>query len=230
EMPNLGTPITATRRSHGSAPWFALGIAALLAGGLGWYSLRPHPPSATPAATFAHDKPAPIKALPSAPSPSSESSATTHPAPKPAASPRLATTIPNTAPAPTALPHPSTPAPAPPPAPPPAPVASTPATPFAPAPPTSPPATAKAASVPAPRADDVPTLDDLPANVRSALPALPITMQVYSADPKHRFVIIDGTRVVEGDSLKGVTVQEIRPDGLVLEFQGRRVLLPRPGS
>jgi len=76
----------------------------------------------------------------------------------------------------------------------------------------------------------VPSLDDLPPEVRGALPQLPISMQVYSPDPKRRFVIIDGTRVVEGESLRGVTVQEIRPNGLVIDFQGRRLLLPRPGS
>jgi general secretion pathway protein B len=87
--------------------------------------------------------------------------------------------------------------------------------------------TASASSVPTD--DDVPTVDDMPPDVRNELPALPITMQVYSPDPKRRFVIIDGTRVAEGDSVRGVAVQEIRQTGLVLDFRGRRMLLlPRP--
>ncbi|HEX7916288.1 general secretion pathway protein GspB, partial [Rudaea sp.] len=88
---------------------------------------------------------------------------------------------------------------------------------------------APAAAAPAP-ANDVPTVDEMPPDVRGALPALPITMQVYSPDPKRRFAIIEGTRVTEGENVRGVTVVEIRPSGLVLEFHGRRMLMPRPGS
>jgi general secretion pathway protein B len=55
-------------------------------------------------------------------------------------------------------------------------------------------------------------------------------MHVYAADPKQRFVILDGTRMVEGDATTdAVTLREIRPDGVVLEFQGQRFFFPRDG-
>lgn len=235
EMPNLGTPITATRRRRSPMPWLAAAVVVAIAAAGGWRYLR-H--ASAPAA----GEPAPIKAAVSpeaaavkTPAAQRQPAKPASPAPAAQTAPAVAATPATPAPTPVAAPKreaaPPPSAPATPPAPPPAALAaSVPAAAPAPAPPPSAPAAPAPAPPPAPVANDVPTIDDLPSNVRSALPALPITMQVYSPDPKRRFVIIDGTRVVEGESLRGVTVQEIRPAGLVLEFQGRRVLLPRPGS
>jgi general secretion pathway protein B len=77
---------------------------------------------------------------------------------------------------------------------------------------------------------DVPSYYDLPFATRKALPQLRMSMHVYTADPKQRFVILDGTRMVEGDATTDdVTLREIRPDGVVLEFQGQRFFFPRDG-
>ena len=77
---------------------------------------------------------------------------------------------------------------------------------------------------------DVPTYYDLPFATRKALPQLSMSMHVYTADPKQRFVILDGARMVEGDATTDdVTLREIRPDGVVLEFQGQRFFFPRDG-
>ncbi|MHB8678153.1 MAG: general secretion pathway protein GspB, partial [Rudaea sp.] len=77
---------------------------------------------------------------------------------------------------------------------------------------------------------DVPTYYDLPFATRKALPQLTLSMHVYTADPKQRFVILDGTRMAEGDTTSdSITVREIRPDGVVLEFQGQRFFFPRDG-
>jgi general secretion pathway protein B len=77
---------------------------------------------------------------------------------------------------------------------------------------------------------DVPAYYDLPFATRKALPQLSLSMHVYAADPKQRFVILDGTRMVEGDTTTdSVTLREIRPDGVVLEFQGQRFFFPRDG-
>jgi general secretion pathway protein B len=221
EMPNLGTPITATRRRRNPMPWLAaVAIVALAAVG-GWRLLRPPPgpiagesapikAATKPEATAA---PAPRQALKPAPSALPQQVAAPPPAaPVAAPAPPKKEAAPPPVPSPAALPVTAR--------------AAAEAHALVPAPPVP----AAPVAAPAPAVSDVPTLDDLPPNLRSALPELPITMQVYSPDPKRRFVIIDGTRVVEGDSLRGVTVYEIRPNGLVLEFQGRRVLLPRPGS
>jgi general secretion pathway protein B len=77
---------------------------------------------------------------------------------------------------------------------------------------------------------DVPAYYDLPFATRKALPQLSMSMHVYAADPKHRFVILDGARMVEGDTTTDrVTLREIRPDGVILEFQGQRFFFPRDG-
>lgn len=125
------------------------------------------------------------------------------PTPAPAAASRPADTPP---PATPAQPRPA-PTPAPTPAPPPAPTA---------------------VAVPA-GTDALPRLADLPAGERAALPPLKLTMHVYADDPAARFVILDGRRLGEGGLLGDtVVVREIRRDGVVLEAQGRALLLPRP--
>jgi general secretion pathway protein B len=74
----------------------------------------------------------------------------------------------------------------------------------------------------------LPGLASLSTAERAALPPLKVSMHVWAADPARRFAIVDGQRVGEGGLLAGGTVAEIRPDGVVLELQGRRLLLARP--
>ena len=106
------------------------------------------------------------------------------------------------------------------PTPPPAPVATAPTPPPEPAP-------AVAEPTPAP-VESLPTLASLAASDRAALPPLKVSMFVWSAEPARRFAIVDGQRVGEGALLAGGTVAEIRPDGVVIDLAGRRLLLPRP--
>jgi general secretion pathway protein B len=66
--------------------------------------------------------------------------------------------------------------------------------------------------------------------VRKDIPALDLSMHVYSADPKQRFVVLKGDRHVEGEEIgQDLILQEIRQDGIVLEFKGQRFFLPRGG-
>jgi general secretion pathway protein B len=70
----------------------------------------------------------------------------------------------------------------------------------------------------------------MPYAVRKDLPALALTMHVYSSVPAERFVVVEGERHVEGDDLgDGVTLREIRGDGIVLDFKGQRFVYPRDG-
>ena len=50
-------------------------------------------------------------------------------------------------------------------------------------------------------------------------------MSVLS-DATHRFVIIDGTRLAEGDRIRDATVQAILADGVTLAWRGRQIRLP----
>lgn len=96
-----------------------------------------------------------------------------------------------------------------------------------PAPPSTPPA-----HTPDPTHEAEPSLPrywELDFSLRRELPALNLSMHVWNPDPARRFVIINGKRYVEGgDAIEGrVQLRAIRRDGVVLEYQGRRFLLPR---
>jgi len=76
---------------------------------------------------------------------------------------------------------------------------------------------------------DLPMYYELPFNLRKDLPTLSISMHVFAAVPEQRFVMIDGERKAEGETFKELTLREIRPDGMVLEFRGQRFFYPRSG-
>ena len=81
----------------------------------------------------------------------------------------------------------------------------------------------------APEDERLPRLSELTGDERGNLPPLKLTMHVYADEPAQRFVILDGRRLREGESLaSGIGVEAIRRDGLVLSVNGRRVLLARP--
>ncbi|MEZ5463948.1 MAG: general secretion pathway protein GspB [Lysobacteraceae bacterium] len=81
-----------------------------------------------------------------------------------------------------------------------------------------------------PSRETLPTLRQLDGATRSKLPPLRISMHVFTDEPDGRFVIIDNHRYGEGASLaSGLNIAEIRRDGVVMDYQGRRFLLDRPG-
>jgi general secretion pathway protein B len=71
-------------------------------------------------------------------------------------------------------------------------------------------------------------LSEMPNEQRQQLPALKLSMHVYSAEASKRFAIIDGQRVNEGSVMGAAVVEQIRQDGVVLSVQGQSYLLPRP--
>ena len=96
-----------------------------------------------------------------------------------------------------------------------------------PAPP-PPPVSITPAAPPSPQVETLPSLASLSAGQRAALPPLKLSVHVWNSDPAQRFAIVDGQRVVEGAALGNAVVAEIRRDGIVLDVNGQRVLLPRP--
>jgi general secretion pathway protein B len=92
---------------------------------------------------------------------------------------------------------------------------------------------AAAAAVPAPtkaRAPILPSVWELSYAIRKDLPEMSVTMHVYADDPAERFIVIKGERHVEGDTIAdGVTLKQIRPDGMELDFKGTRFTFPRDG-
>jgi general secretion pathway protein B len=104
--------------------------------------------------------------------------------------------------------------------------------PVPPASPSNPPAPAANTTPAAPADQDndeaLPPIAILDASERASLPPLKLSMHVYAQEPAKRFAIIDGQRVTEGSSIGASVVEQIRRDGVVLNINGRRILIPRP--
>jgi len=73
----------------------------------------------------------------------------------------------------------------------------------------------------------LPTLNSLAASGTN-LPQLHLDIHVYSDKPPERFVFVNMKKYVEGQALsEGPSVERITPDGVILNSQGLRFLLPR---
>ncbi len=153
-------------------------------------------PASPPAPASAPTTPATLPVIPTAPPPTASTTPAAAPAVAPAPAPAASPTLP-----------PVTTAPAPLPAPPPAPPSPKPP----PVPPTGDRATA---------------LADLDADVRRQLPPLKLSMHLWNDDPQRRFVILDGQRLREGDTLGELVVERIDRDDVVLSWRGARLRLP----
>lgn len=72
----------------------------------------------------------------------------------------------------------------------------------------------------------LPTLNSLNAS-GSSLPELRLDIHVYSATPKERFVYVNMHKYLEGQTLsEGPHIERITPEGVILNSQGLRFLLP----
>ena len=71
-------------------------------------------------------------------------------------------------------------------------------------------------------------IDNFPAQGAAGLPELTVDLHIFTDDPAKRAVFINGRRYVQGARiLEGPVVEEITRDGAVLNYRGRRFLLPR---
>ena len=69
---------------------------------------------------------------------------------------------------------------------------------------------------------------DLPDAVRADLPEIKFSVLVYAANPADRFVLINGQRLEEGDTVQpGLEVREIRRDGVIFSYRLYRFLVER---
>jgi general secretion pathway protein B len=74
----------------------------------------------------------------------------------------------------------------------------------------------------------LPTADELLANGQLQMADLHLDIHVYSTEPAERFVFINMVRHREKSRLaEGPIVQEITPEGVILNYRGTRFLLPR---
>ena len=67
---------------------------------------------------------------------------------------------------------------------------------------------------------------ELPQGIRDSLPEMHVSVLVYAERPQDRFVLVSGQRMVEKDVYEGsVTLEEIRRDGAVFQYQNYRFLV-----
>ncbi len=80
------------------------------------------------------------------------------------------------------------------------------------------------------KADDevLPSVNELNLNGSQALPELHLDVHVFATRTAERFVFINMHKYHEGETLpEGPTIERIRRDGVILNYQGLRFLLPR---
>lgn len=69
---------------------------------------------------------------------------------------------------------------------------------------------------------------ELPDAVRASVPEIRFSVLVYDKVPANRFVLVDGQRLAEGDSVQpGLLVDEIRRDGVILSYRLYKFLVKR---
>jgi general secretion pathway protein B len=74
----------------------------------------------------------------------------------------------------------------------------------------------------------LPTISEISLTGSQALPELHLDVHVYATKPSERFVYINMRKYHEGGTLQeGPAVERIRRDGVVLNYQGLRFILPR---
>jgi general secretion pathway protein B len=74
----------------------------------------------------------------------------------------------------------------------------------------------------------LPTINEITLSGAQTLPELHLDVHVYATRPAERFVYVNMRKYHEGAVLEeGPTVERIRRDGVVLNYQGLRFLLPR---
>ncbi|EIJ44349.1 hypothetical protein BegalDRAFT_3541 [Beggiatoa alba B18LD] len=72
----------------------------------------------------------------------------------------------------------------------------------------------------------VPSIAEVPQYLQQKLPELTINAHVYATEAKQRFVLINGRRYREGMSIQeGMTVEAIRPNDVVINYQQKRFRL-----
>jgi general secretion pathway protein B len=64
--------------------------------------------------------------------------------------------------------------------------------------------------------------DELPETIQQQIPIMQFSAHVYSSNPLHRSIVINGRSMEEGDQLASdLTLSEITPKGAIFDFQGQ---------
>ncbi len=64
--------------------------------------------------------------------------------------------------------------------------------------------------------------DELPESIQQHIPIMEFSAHVYSSNPMHRSIVINGRYMEEGDQFASdLTLSEITPKGAIFDFQGK---------
>lgn len=75
---------------------------------------------------------------------------------------------------------------------------------------------------------DYKRLEELSGTIKSQLNEYEVNVHVYDKNPNRSFVLINMTRLKNGDQIPGgPTVERIVPEGVIVQYQGERVLIER---
>jgi general secretion pathway protein B len=67
---------------------------------------------------------------------------------------------------------------------------------------------------------------EIPRDIRSSLPAISTTLQVFAEQPEDRFAVVNGRRLTEGAELApGLVLVEIRKRGLIFSYRNYRFVV-----
>jgi general secretion pathway protein B len=90
------------------------------------------------------------------------------------------------------------------------------------------PAAAQTSMQAPPAGDRLPTIHELNLRGANALPPLRLDIHVYASEPGGRFVSINMRHYKEGERIQeGMLLERITPDGVILDRDGMRFVLPR---
>ena len=79
-------------------------------------------------------------------------------------------------------------------------------------------------SAPAPAVEPTP-VNNLPNSQRARFPELAFSTHIYADDADLRAIVVNGTRLEEGDQLGNLRLTEITEEGAVFRFEDRLVLV-----
>ncbi len=79
----------------------------------------------------------------------------------------------------------------------------------------------------APEEEHVPTLRELPENVRAAIPQLSFGGYMYSANPADRLILVDKVLRHEGEEVApGLVLEKLLPKAALMNYRGTRYQVP----
>jgi len=79
----------------------------------------------------------------------------------------------------------------------------------------------------APEEERVPTLRELPENVRAAIPQLSFGGYMYSANPADRLILVDKVLRHEGEEVApGLVLEKLLPKAALMNYRGTRYQVP----